>query len=586
MIKPIKILFFILLGTIVAAGCKSSRQIAERKPSQEPVEVTQTEQLESTVLLIDATKQRILGNWANAVLLYAEAVKRDPSNSAAFFELAKIHAQQGHLKDAEMFALQATRLDPGNIYYNLALADIYFLQEKNQAGLDVQRRLAQLYPNNLNLQISLLSSSIYTEEYQEALTVIDHIEMISGFNDELSIQKQKILILLGRVDEAIEEVTRLISYFPEENDYLELMAELYSETGQKEKAYEIYRQMLETTPENPMARLLLADYYTTEGEIEKAFDELIHAFRSTRLDVQSKARIMYTFYQLSEDDDQYLDQAYKLCDILIEVHPDDAQINALYGDFLFRDERYDEAREKFMRASEIEPSEIAFWQQILFIDSREGNYEQLLEVSDKALEYFFEHAIIYLFNGIAHLYLNNYDEAIASFNYGRVLAVNNQDLKEQFLTLLADTYYKNDDPESAFQHYEEALALNPENALALNNYSYYLSLRNENLEKALNMSAKANKLEENNAAYQDTYGWINYKLGDYPEAKIWIEKAIENKEKPSATVLEHYGDVLYKLGEKEKAVYYWEKALGTEKDEFDEVSEFLEKKIRDKTLYE
>jgi tetratricopeptide (TPR) repeat protein len=100
------------------------------------------------------------------------------------------------------------------------------------------------------------------------------------------------------------------------------------------------------------------------------------------------------------------------------------------------------------------------------------------------------------------------------------------------------------------------------------------------------MSEKANRLEENNASYQDTYGWIKYKMGDYTEARKWIEKALENKEKPNATVLEHYGDVLYKLGETDKAVYYWEKALGTERDELDEVSEFLEKKVRDRKLYE
>jgi tetratricopeptide (TPR) repeat protein len=578
-------LLFLVISTSFA-GCSGIRKTADRVPVSGPREVSQVEQLESTVLLIDATKQRILGNWANAVVLYAEAVKRDPSNSAAFFELAKIHAQQGHLSDAEKFALQATHLEPNNIYYNLALADIYFLQEKNIAGLEVQRNMARRNPNNLNLQISLLSSVIYLERYEEALGVLDHIELISGFNDELSIQRQKMLLLLGRVDEAIVEARRLISYFPEEMDYLELLAELYTETGQPEKAYEIYRQMLDVNPENPMARLLLADHYTTAGEKDKAFDELTIAFRSTKLDVQSKARIMYTFYQLSEDDEEYLQQAYELCDILIEMHPLDAQINALYGDFLYRDEKLDQAREKYRMAAEIEPSEVAFWQQILIIDSRQGDYTEMLEISEKALEYFFEYAVIYFFHGVANLYLKNYDEAIASFNYGRTLSANDKELNGQFLTLLADTYYKTGDHESAFQYYEEALTLNPQNTLALNNYSYYLSLRNENLDKALAMSGKANSLEENNASYQDTYGWIKYKMGDYTEARKWIEKALENKEKPNATVLEHYGDVLYKLGETDKAVYYWEKALGTERDEIDEVSEFLEKKVRDRKLYE
>jgi tetratricopeptide (TPR) repeat protein len=75
-------------------------------------------------------------------------------------------------------------------------------------------------------------------------------------------------------------------------------------------------------------------------------------------------------------------------------------------------------------------------------------------------------------------------------------------------------------------------------------------------------------------------------MGDYEEARKWIEKAMNSSDNPGPTVIEHYGDVLYKLGQKEQALYYWEKALAADGDEIDEVSEFLERKVKDKTLYE
>ena len=56
----------------------------------------------------------------------------------------------------------------------------------------------------------------------------------------------------------------------------------------------------------------------------------------------------------------------------------------------------------------------------------------------------------------------------------------------------------------------------------------YLSLRKFNLEKAQKMSYKCNELEPNNGTYQDTYAWILYQLGDYREAKKWLEKALNN----------------------------------------------------------
>ena len=73
--------------------------------------------------------------------------------------------------------------------------------------------------------------------------------------------------------------------------------------------------------------------------------------------------------------------------------------------------------------------------------------------------------------------------------------------------------------------YDKALRLDPENAYVLNNYSYYLSLRKQNLEKAKQMSAYANKLEPNNDSFLDTYAWIMFQLGDYNAAKEAQEKA-------------------------------------------------------------
>ena len=128
--------------------------------------------------------------------------------------------------------------------------------------------------------------------------------------------------------------------------------------------------------------------------------------------------------------------------------------------------------------------------------------------------------------------------------------------------------------------YEKALQLNPNNAYVLNNYAYYLSLRNEELEKAASMSKLSNELEANNASFQDTYAWVLFKQKNYKEARTWIEKAIKlNKE--SATQLEHYGDILYHLGEQDGAVEQWKLAQSK-----GEKSEILKKKIYEKKYIE
>jgi tetratricopeptide (TPR) repeat protein len=115
----------------------------------------------------------------------------------------------------------------------------------------------------------------------------------------------------------------------------------------------------------------------------------------------------------------------------------------------------------------------------------------------------------------------------------------------------------------------------------MNNWAYYLSLRNEQLEKAEKMSRKSNQLVKDNASYEDTYAWILYKMKNYEEAKRWQERALEHSREPNGILLEHYGDILYQLGQKEIAIEYWKKAKVTGK-----YSELLDKKLADKTLYE
>jgi tetratricopeptide (TPR) repeat protein len=470
----------------------------------------------------------------------------------------------------------------------MLLADIFFAQNKNDKGLEVQQFLADKFPTDLNIQISLLSTLLYLERYEESLMIFDHLEKVSGFNNELSLQKQRVYMEMGNPEMALDEAERLVSYFPHEPLYLELLAELYRENDRPEKAVEVYRMMLEEDPENAMARLLLADFYRNLGETEKSFVELVKAFESPQLGVDGKVRILVSYYFLSEEDNTYLDQAWQLCEILVETHPDEAKAHALYGDFLVREKKNERARERYETAVKLDPAELSYWEQLLSLQIRLNDHEGLLASSGEALEYFFEQPLLYFFHGLGNYYLERYESAIKAFNDGLELAFDNPELMSQFHTLLGDTYFKTGDYNKSYYNYEQALEINPDDAYALNNYSYYLSKRNEDLDKALTMSARSLEIQPDNASFQDTYGWIKYKLGDYQQARIWIKKSLDNSEESNAVVLEHYGDVLYKLGEKEQALVYWKKALEADREgsDVDGVSEFLEKKIKEGTLFE
>ncbi|MFO7998331.1 MAG: tetratricopeptide repeat protein [Bacteroidales bacterium] len=574
----------LLLFSFALGACSTSRsQVAAPEPQQEeePAEIKEIDRLRSTAVMIEAARQKMLGNLPEAISLYDQATQFDPGNDAAHYELAKIHAMQGQFDDALAYAHTAAELSPDNHHYQVALADIHILNNNVPEAILVYESLVTKHPENVDFAYNLASAYLYNDQRDEAMAMYNHIEELIGFSEDISIQKQKILVSQEKFDEAIAEAEKMISFFPEEPVYYELLGELYRETGQIEKARALYETMLEIDPGNPMAHLLMADYYQDRGERLKAFESLKIAFRSPELDAEGKSRIIYSFFMLSENDPVYLKQALELCDIMVEMHPDDPESYLIYGDFLNREERFEEARELFLTAARLDPSRVEVWQQILSIDTRLSDFDALLEHSELALEYFFEYPLLFLFNGLAHMQLNNFEDAASSFEYALVLAVSDDEIKEDLYALLGDTHHSLGNNEQSDEYYEKALELNPENATALNNYSYHLSVRKERLDEAEQMSKRAIELEADNPAFLDTHGWILYQKGRFEQAREWIWRSLQNAPQASPTVLEHYGDVLFQLGQHDEAVRYWEKAL-----EAGEGTELLPKKVKDRTLYE
>jgi tetratricopeptide (TPR) repeat protein len=130
--------------------------------------------------------------------------------------------------------------------------------------------------------------------------------------------------------------------------------------------------------------------------------------------------------------------------------------------------------------------------------------------------------------------------------------------------------------ELCYAAYDNALRLNGDNAMVLNNYAYFLSEEERDLGKALEMSSKAIKLTQNNSTFLDTHAWILYLLDRKEEARTFMRQALSLDSEGNATLMLHYGDILFSLGEKFMAETYWKKALdaGAEKAEVERRLEY------------
>jgi tetratricopeptide (TPR) repeat protein len=113
--------------------------------------------------------------------------------------------------------------------------------------------------------------------------------------------------------------------------------------------------------------------------------------------------------------------------------------------------------------------------------------------------------------------------------------------------------------DSADAAYTAVLSLDPDQHLVNNNFAYSLAVRGKDMQRARSMAWRAVQQYPSNAAYLDTYAWVLYRMGQYDEAKVYIEKAITRG--GNATHYEHYGDILEALGMLDAAVDAWDRAL-------------------------
>jgi tetratricopeptide (TPR) repeat protein len=573
---------YLLLMALSFAACKSKEAaVKTTQPDNAGFPTQQVTGTDNSDIFIEASKQKILGNYIEAVGLFEKCLVINPKDDASMYELAQLEYMSNNPEKALMLIEQASEIAPENDYYMEFYADLLNSMELYDEAVKVYKKLIQANPYNLDYYNQLAVSYLYAGKSNEAIQVYNGLEERIGITEEISIKKQSIYLQEKKIDEAIEEIEKLCEQFPNESKYYAILAELCLANGLEDKALESYNKIIEIDPSNPYVHISLADFYKKQGKEDKAFEELKTGFANPKLDIDSKIQILLNYYTVTEIYADLKNQAMELSEILVETHPTDPKAYSMYGDFLYQDKKYAEARDVFRKVIAIDSSKYLVWEQLLFAHSQLEDQDALFNDSKLAMELFPEQPLPYLFTGSAYYQKKDWEKCIAVLNDGLELVVNNALMEMQFYSYLGDAYNQVKDNAKSDEAYENVLRLNPESDYVLNNYAYYLSLRNENLEKAAEMAKKATELKPNSSSNQDTYGWVLYKMGKYEEAKFWIEKAMENDEEASAVILEHYGDVLWQLGDYEGANSNWIKAQKKGKG-----SEFLEMKIEQKKLIE
>jgi len=198
------------------------------------------------------------------------------------------------------------------------------------------------------------------------------------------------------------------------------------------------------------------------------------------------------------------------------------------------------------------------------LDEAEVSYRRAIDVDPNQLESYGKLALLYTRQGRGNEVIRTYESALA------------KNPKSGELHLILGTLEEARGPsgiESAMQHYEKAIELNPELAAAKNNLAFWLAEKGTDLDRALDLAQEAKAVlarnPRTNPSSADTLGWVFYKK-NLPEAAVnYLREAVggldptylqDRQTRP--LVRHHLALALAALGDKQEAASEWKAALG------------------------
>jgi tetratricopeptide (TPR) repeat protein len=551
------------------------------------------------------------GHIREAIVAAQERVKQDPSDLEAHKLLAEVYlrslgdGQQGDVS-AQMLKLAVgeyqtiVKLEPNSAEDHLMLARLYAADHQ---GTQAEGELAAARKiDPASEETALIANRFYTDEGQMQRAV-DVLKALPD-DDQTSRTEYQLGMTYDQMKDgknAIDAYKKALELEPDNLDVERALATDLTADNQTDAALTAWKDIAAGDPTDPEAWSQVAEIDERNGKIddslaaikkarELAGDSLKYQLEEARIDyvaghLDDAAKIFEGLASASEHPSgQYSEeekQDYKMIlDNLAEIYKEENQVDkevaqyqkmlVLGGDYeayaydqeveAYREAHdYDKAVATARDAVEKQPKsndlKLTLARQLADtgqVDQGIAMAKGVVDSDPKSLESYYQLAQIYVD-------LRKWKEASETLDAAEKQATKKDD--QMMVTferaMMSDRAKRYDDAEAEFR---KVLAIDPDNALALNNFGFMLADHGIKLDEALTMIRKAVQLEPTNYAYLDSLGWAYFRLGQYTQAEDNLQRAI-SRGANDPTVHDHLGDVYEKTGRLKLAATQWELSL-------------------------
>ena len=587
-----KIFYIFLLLILVFGGC------GQRQLYKSP-EVSHKLELKARDHFTQGMFFELENKHENALIEFYQALLYDSTSPAIYNRIAENHMSLGRYESALRYLQKSVKMQPEKPETIRLIADCHYRLKEDEKAIDNLKHVLELDPFDENSRSLLLLLYQKKGNYLGLARQYEQMINIYGEDEDWVRKAATIYLRNGRVDEALALFKLYVEADSGNAGMWYSVGMAYELKEQPDDAITAYSKAIEIAPEVTEA----AERVYALCRKEEKWDRLITIFQPfiSIPDVSVYRLAIADAYVTREEKD--FNKSEKMLQPLLEKDNVEWQVYEVMGRVEWGKKNYNKAAHYFQNVIDLDVKNRVGWIFKGFVLSDADSLESAEKHYEKSLKYLPNDPFLLTFHGIALQRLNRDQEAIEQFkkallidstsvntlvSYGISLnrlhrtfeaitffehAIELEPRNYPALSSLGMIYDQLNMYTKCDSLYEKALRFFPDDPLFMNNYAYSLAERSENLDFALEMAKKAIAANPDNNAYQDTIGWIYYRMGMYDLALIHIKKSVEDRQ-DSAVVIEHLGDVYLKLGDLKEAKNQWKRALDIDKD-----NERLKRKI-------
>ena len=437
---------------------------------------------------------------------------------------------------------------PDDLPLNLFSAEALAAHGKTEQGLEQIRAFVARHPDSLDARMELILLLVKAKRFDEAEK---HIGSIAAGERTPMVDYYHARALIGmqRRAEAIPLLQKAIQAMP---DFVEALVELayaYEQQKQWNEARTIYEKLLKLQVSEQDVCLRLVHLSLRLNQPEKA----LKYFRKG----PDAAAFKLTAISMFLESRHYLQAERLLKEMLDEpgVPPD--VFLMLAG--IARDQRRDTelVLSWLARIPASSPTAVQAEGLKAQILADAGKEQEALASVRNLQQRHARNETLLLLEVRLLARLKAMDEALARARQAVEIVPERSELAFTLGSLL-DSLGKRDE---AMKVMQGIIASHPEHYQALNYVGYSLAVQGKDLEHALELLQRADRLAPDQFFIVDSLAWALFRLGRTEEALQNIRRAVALVPSPEAEIQEHYGDIAAAAGQKEEARKAYEQAL-------------------------